>query len=311
MKKLSYLLFAVLFIMANNVFVSCTDDENALEPTVSVKATYAAKSNEVIYNGDVLEADEGMIITFKITYSMGTNKLKEVRMSSEIDGKNRPVLDSLDLDKGIFNKGAKSIDFTWETNFGKSDEKIKFYAVDTKGLECELNVTIKSKVYIPEDPEDEFRTLPITLLGGQQNATAGSFYSVSLGKVFTVSTATNDPGIIDFAYFHGDLNKATIAAPDDSDAQTISYGSTKMSSWSITNSTKFHVLSGVDGSKPANWWNDNIDKATTNTKASQLAAGQVVIFKTQRGTKGAFVVDEISGTKSGYIKILLIEKIKN
>jgi hypothetical protein len=309
MKKLSFLMIAA-FAAVSSMFVSCTkDDPENPEPSIDVSVTYADQNNVPQLDGSTIEATEGMIANFKITFNMGVEKLKEVHMKSTIGGKTFNVLDSVGLDKGLFNTGAKKIDFTYTTNFGVEDEVLTFSAIDVASTPVTTTFTITLKSKDPT-PVGEFIIKEAILMGGQKNATSGSFYSVALGKVLTIGAATSQPADVDLAYFYGATNQATIASPADTDAQTISYGATKMSSWGTKNKTLFFLVEKADGTKPAEWWNDNIEKATDLTKAAKLAKGNVVVYKTAKGTKGAFVVEDIATGDAGSIKINLINKVQ-
>ncbi|MDR1671881.1 MAG: hypothetical protein LBS09_00205 [Bacteroidales bacterium] len=300
---------AMLFAVSVG-FASCEkdDEDNPFDsPTIAVKATYDGATNKDVSDATTIELEEGSAITFQIRFSMGADKLKEVHLKSTISGKSYPILDSVELDKGVFNKGEKYIDFEYPTNVGASEETFTFTTKDTKDRSSSFTLTIKPKT---KQSEGGFITKTITLLGAQNNASHGSFYSVALGKVLTIGAAKGQPGDVDFAYFYGSTNEATICAPSDTDGQTISYGTVKMSSWTIKNDTKFAVVSPADKDDPATWWDEAITAVGTSrdTKANLLSIGKVVAFKTAGGEVGAFVVSNVSGTQSGSISIQLVEK---
>ena len=312
MKRVNMFMIAA-FVAASAMFVSCEkDDDPDNAPTVIVKATYGTVNSQSVENGASIEGDEGVVVTFDIKFTMGISKLKEVHMKATIGSKTFNVLDSVGLDKGLFNSGSEFIDFKYVTNIGVQQETLTFTSIDTKDRQGTSSVVIKVKEVAPpgdvETGESYFVTKSATLLGGQANATYGSFYSVEFGKVMTIGAATSQSSSVDFAYFHGATNGATIAAPANADAQTISYGQTKMSSWSTKNSTKFYKVEGADGTKPEDWWDEAIDGATTDTYANQLTKDAVVVFKTQGGTQGAFYVQEVKTGTTGSISIILIEK---
>jgi hypothetical protein len=310
MKKMNYGVWAMLFAVSAG-FAGCEKDseDNPFDsPTIAVKATYNGATNKDVADAATIELEEGSAITFNIRFTMGADKLKEVHLKSTISGKSYPILDSVELDKGILNKGEEYIDFVYPTNVGVSEETFSFTTKDTKDRSGSFTLTIKPKT---KQSAGEFITKAITLLGGQNNETEGSFYSVALGKVLTIGAAKGQPGDVDFAYFYGSTNKATICAPSDTDGQTISYGKVKMSSWTTKNATKFAVVSSADGNDPAAWWDEAITAVGTSpdTKANNLNAGKVVAFKTAGGKTGAFVVKAVDGTQSsGFISIQLIEK---
>jgi len=324
MKRINLFMMAAI-VAASAMFVSCEKDEDEiLDPSVSVKATYGAQSEKSLLDGEEITADLGTIVTFKITFNMGSNKLKEVHMKSTIGSKVFNVLDSVGLDKGLFNTGAKSIDFTYQTNVGLEEEKLTFQTIDTKDREDVFTVVIKKPAPPTPKPGESYVVRTVVLLGGQSNATLGSFYSVSLGKVMTVGAATSQQGDVDFAYYYGATNKATIAAPANAQAQTMSYGTTKMSSWNTKNNTGFFKSTNVKDVDDEElfdavdlFWADGIgtvdatpsDDGECKSHANDLAVGDLVFYKA-RAIKGAFIVEKITGTSaSGSIELKLIDKV--
>jgi len=190
---------------------------------------------------------------------------------------------------------------------------VTFKAHDNKGnlVGTDLKVTIKQKAGTPPPPPQGFKIFNKML--GAQAATAGSFFNASGndgGTIMTVSQAPNNQAQVDFAYYYGATNKATIVSPDHTWAGTneMTWGSVKMSTWTTKNATKFFKVTGADGNDPESWWNENIDKATTDTHAPQLAAGNVFIFETEREVRGAFVVVSVNGENAGTISLKIIHE---
>ena len=326
MKKLSFFVMAAVIVAASSMFVSCSDDE-VEDPTVSVKATYGANNNVTISPiGGVIEDELGTIVTFNIEFTMGSNKIDEIHIKSTIGGKTFSVLDSVELTKGMFNlKGGKIVEYKYVTNVGIQEETLKFSTLDTKGNGAEFSLTIKM-TDPPEPPiiDDDYYyqvSKGVTLLGAQKNASSGSFYSVAYGKVLTVGAATSQPGDVDFAFYYGATNQATIAAPSNTQAQTISYGATKMSSWSTKNDTKFYFIdfglgekSDIDPYGLESFWTDimgSLDGSTDiDSHANQLKKDDLVAFKTKAGKKGVFVVDKVTTGDTGSIEIKFIDRIE-
>lgn len=316
-------------IAASTMFFSCTDTE-VEDPLVSVKATYGANNAVPISPvGGVVEADLGTIVTFDVTFTMGSNKIDEIHIKSKIGDKTFHVLDTVELTKGLFNsKGGKSVEWKYVTNVGFEEETLTFSTIDTKKNSAEFSLKIKKPDPIdPNDLEPDedgyvYISQSVILLGGQNNASAGSFYSVGLGKIMTIGAANSSRGDVDFAYYVGAAkNLATIAAPANTDVGTISYGSTKIQSWSSSEkkNTQFYKIPDVNGNSsavsPADWWAE-IEELTTENHANKLAIGDVVLFKTDQGTKskkGAFVVKKFSSSTpaaNGSIEIELIERVE-
>jgi hypothetical protein len=312
MKKLSYVVMAMLFAVSAG-FVSCSDEDDPFadnDPIVQVKLD----GTNITSPYTVENKEGGTPLTFTIQWKMGAagDKLINAKIISTLSGKTFTELDSV-LNKGIFNSGQEVVNYTYATSVGANEEKLTFQTTDKEGRVGKFEVTIKPNAI---EAESGFITSEATLLGGQNSAKYGSFYSVALAKVLSISGATSQSASVDFAYFYGASNEATICAPSDPDGQTISYGSVKTSSWSTKNATKFYKVPGeveIDGDLEDladNWDTVTALLALGTTKANKLAAGDAVVFQTAGGVQGIFLVTKVDGTQTGSITITIIEKVK-
>jgi hypothetical protein len=138
---------------------------------------------------------------------------------------------------------------------------------------------------------------------GSYDNTTGSFFSAKTCTVYTVGEAKNNQSAVDFIYFYGTTNFATIAAPDDADANTIS--TFQLNTWTTKNATRFKTVSGFDY---ANATGSSITLAWTTggaemSKINNLGVGQMFLFKTTDGRYGVAKVNSISGTSAGTINL--------
>jgi len=295
MKKVNSI-FIAAFVAASAMFVSCDPTEEPDEP--SVPPTITVNLNGTDQSTITVKADE--TVTMKIDWKAEAG-LKEVKLAV-VDGNSvSPYPKTSGFSPS--NNHESLTGHIVSTPNGFDGGTVKFIAEVKDQNDAPKNQEIVI-TFTKVEPPFEFG--PVVDLGGQDGST-GSFYSISQGRL-NITNATSQSSSVDFAYFYGATNQATIAAPADADAQTITYGSTRMSSWSTKNSTKFFKVANANGSKPEEWWDANIDKATTDTKANMLTVGTVVIFQTTGGTKGAFVVEKVTGTQAGSIEIKFIKK---
>lgn len=142
----------------------------------------------------------------------------------------------------------------------------------------------------------------VRLLGGQTNASLGSFYSTSEDSIYFTSAAGLNQSKIDFIYYFGSQtgDSSVIASPNDAvfnnpDDQN-PHKSVK--TWTVKNNTTFLKLS-ISESAFVNMVNDSIlvndlDSNVTATKITKLKIGDVVGFKTAAGKLGAYRVRAIN-----------------
>ena len=151
-----------------------------------------------------------------------------------------------------------------------------------------------------------------TQLFGSANNPNPSFFATSTGTRYYRNTAPQNASKIDFVYFHGATNAATIAAPNDDSFGT---GANQISSlnvhtWSKRNATTFKETALTASAFDAITTDAGITTnyaAGTNTnptsRATTLADGDVIAFKTEAGKQGLIKVIHVDGTTNGTITI--------
>lgn len=137
-------------------------------------------------------------------------------------------------------------------------------------------------------------------LGAQQNASIGSFYSLSQNSVYTFSNAQNSQNFVDLCYYYdnaGDLN--SLASPGANIATSIF----DFSSWSIRNEARF-VQTSLSVSDFDNCQNDSLIISNTfvyqsgKRKCKLLTPGNVYSFI--RGEyKGLIKFTQVEGAETG------------
>jgi len=300
MKKVSYFLVAALLVAASYVFVGCSDDNAAPTITVNLGGT----------DQNSIEVDNDAVVKVKIDFEAegGIDQIEIEKINSDGAGGNVQGFPKKD---GFDSKTKHQV---------KLDDVT---APSTEACQVQFNVKITDKSKTPQVTSqivtikfrkggvvtnDTFTLSSEYEMGGTASTTLGSFFSVANKNVMKVAEAAAASASVDFMYFYGSTNKATICAPADADAVTMI---ASIANWSTRNSTKFTaVISNASISSDAEiatWWNANINNATS-TKVNNLAVGNVVVFATAGGTKGAFVVTAVGTANTGSIKIKLISK---
>jgi len=136
-----------------------------------------------------------------------------------------------------------------------------------------------------------------------QGATAGSFYATSTDKVYTQADAKSNAATVDFVYFFGNTNKATIAAPSNADAGTVFDSNTiGLQTWSVRNATKF-ATSTLNYANAVEADVVSAADAATSTLVNNLTVGSTFVFKTVGGKAGIAKVTALSATTSGSITV--------
>ena len=282
MKRFNLSTLAVIGFAAIVGLSSCGEDETATpKPTV----TLTAPTSESV----TLSAGSSITITFE---AASENELSKVTIAK--GGTN--LLDS------TIAKNTKSITISKTYTVGASGTET--YAITA--TDKENQVTTKT-VTVTINTSAQINAYSAKLLGGQSNSTSGSFFKSTTGDVLSQADAKAASASVDFLYFFGSSNAATIAAPADADAQTIYNNSnTGIQTWATKNNTGFYASNLTSADFDALNSTAALDALTTgsaSTKSNQLANGQVFGFKTAAGKSGAVRVGTVSGTQSGSITI--------
>ncbi len=182
-----------------------------------------------------------------------------------------------------------------------------------KNLKLFLLVGLVASVGLTSCSKDEETTVTPTptdagitaysdkIYGDQANNSAGSFFATSTGTVYTQALAKTNAASVDFLYYYGATNKATLAAPNDAPAATIYDNATNgLQTWSVKNATEIRetmltadIFNAVAADSTLTQLYDAAAIGAAATSATDLAVGDVVAFKTV-------------GNKKGFIKVVAI-----
>ncbi len=291
MKKIFALFLTVATVGA--IFTSCKKDE-PVGPTISYDTNIGVTANTTVDPGDTV--DVGVIMT------AGDADLSELKVTVSYDGALAQEY-ATESQSGTSGKYDTKI----ATRSTEGTETYTFTVTDKDGLTGELKLTITT-----ESSSVAYTTFADKDLGNQNHATKGSFFATADGSISLTAAANSAPATIDFAHYYGATNMATIAAPDNSQAQTIF---TSMSGWATQNATKFKTSTMTKAEFDAIADGSEINaaySASTATEAShatQLAADDVVAFSTAAGKKGLILVKSISGDNSTSGSMVITVKI--
>ena len=299
MKKINRIIIILLFVpVASFLFVSCEKIDEIIRgprgvPTINFKYRIGESGEfQNAARGGEITINRGDAVHIEVAYK-ASGEIKSILFKLENATEN---ITNFQTDST--HTFAKRYDFNTVGSFIFTTE-IKDKQDPERSADFVFTVKVEPRcVYSVSDPP--------TNLGGQSTTAFGSFYSVQNRQVFFLTGANSSPGSIDLIYFHSSANGAAIAAPDDTESSSIF---SSISSWSIKNNTRFFRLPDSRHGDPADWWNEfveGIDSRNTSTKANHLTVGDIITFRTANGTKGAFVVDDITPGTSGNISIRFI-----
>lgn len=204
----------------------------------------------------------------------------------------------------IFNQATYSTDIYTFTYPIPGIEEFRITMWDQSDRQSSISFTITTMPIAPN-----ITTYEDVILGAQGSAT-GIAFATLYGTVYSLTDAMDNSAEIDWLYYFGATNSATIAAPDNVSAATVynhpQYG---LQNWDVLNSTKF---------KPSTLTGDGFDQISSSTqlvvaatfptspdqsKINNLSVGDVLAFETADEKYGLIRIDNIIQGDDGSIDI--------
>jgi hypothetical protein len=291
MKKLVYL-FALLVVSGFFFVTSCTEDENGdVKPTINFKGGAGYVSQDITLDTD---AEFTIGITAASNSSSGA-KLSLLELTRVYNNATWFTWDTA-IDVSYY-----SIDITMTSLNVEGTEKISLKVTDKDGQTNEISVNITT-----ESAAGPITAFDQKILGSYQSATGSSFASAD-GSIYSLAEAKANQAKVDWMYFYGASDLATIAAPNDAHAALVFNNATNgLQTWTTKNGTLFRKVTTVID------WNAITDDtiimqeaatAPDQTRIATLAAGNILLFKTVTGKYGMIKVNNIAVGADGTIDI--------
>ena len=277
MKKTIYLITAL--IITGTLFISsCQKDDPIVIPPVVIPPVI-----NFVAGGDYVSADVTLLTNQLFTVGINANKdaesdskLSKFEVVRTYNNISFTVLDS------TLNGDYFSIEIIANSNPLVGEERWTYTITDEAGESSEINIVVTTEAGIQE-------FLDVTL-GSYNDQVYGSFFNTTSGETFFKPEATTNQEVIDFIFFLGATNGATIAAPDNQDAITVF-----ALDWTTQNQTRF-MTTGISVPEfDAIGASYNFTDFTgTDDNWNQLVADDIVYFKTAGDKLGFFKVNSIN-----------------
>jgi len=286
MKKLNFL-FAVMLIAIVPFFTSCGTDGELTDTKPSINFVGGAGFTSADIS---LKSGQPLKIGINASSNTGSNtKLAKFKVVRTFNNVPFTALDSTLSSTNVFNITIESF-----AHPQAGTERWTFTITDKDGQSSELSFVVTTTAGGP------IKTHSQKILGSYDNAAGSSFASAD-GIVYSLADAKTNSAKVDWMYYYGNSNDATLAAPSDASVATVFTDATNgPAKWGVRNSTKLGKVTLPSGVTFDNIANDTeiIPLATgiTDTKVTKLTVGQIVAFKTAAGKMGIIKVEAITGT---------------
>ncbi|MGE5425291.1 MAG: hypothetical protein ACM3N9_07990 [Syntrophothermus sp.] len=291
MKQLKTLLGACL-LAGMAFFTSCSSSDNTTTP-----ASTAPNINFIGGSG-YISSDQ--TIAQGTPYKIGVNASSNTTSNAK--------LTKLTITK-VYNNSPQTWDTTLNTNtinfsftdtatqVGATKWYVKVTDKDNQTKEISLTITTTAAA-------GEINTFTQKILGAQGSTTGSSFASID-GTIYNLNDAKLNSAKIDWMYYYGATNLATLAAPSDPSAAEVFNGTNGPATWSTRNATKFKDVTGQVDFATVTDDSKIVQMATgaTATVLPHLSNDKVLAFIAANGKMGLIQVVTITGTSGGSITL--------
>lgn len=282
--------FTLLILLSLGLLSSCEDtgEEVIIEPGPSITLS---RTSATVTAGEAATVDYSVI---------AESRLEVIRIYRE-----NTLFDEV---TDFVNNDSHTDILSYTTNSDEAGTTVtfRFEAEDRKDRVSNETFTITVEEDIPEIPVLSYEA---TLLGAQNNANTGSFYDADENQVYLLNGARENAATIDFVYYYGATNLATLASPDD---PTIEEVLPQIEQFSVRNNTAvrrtdlsasdFDAIGSTDGFQISTIFETGT-APTEETRVNELSEGDVFAFRTADEQEGLVRVSDIEGTGAGRITI--------
>ena len=298
MKKKSKKIITLFSISVILAFYACKENEimPAVIPDLNISLSATTSDGVNLINGGEVNLSDTFSIIVSISAEAGFNTLN-------VSGDVTSTVNRNDLNLA---SGTEDVDITFKINSGSLGVgNIDFEAVDEEG-----NTATTSFSFVVVSPKAKIQTAVI-LYAPLGDLSSETFYSILNNETYSrnevESTADPISASIDFGYYYGTSNNASLASPAEytisnlRDAGLATRNATILSTTAITSAEYLEMITVSDLEVAIS----GVDLNNANGTVTNLAEGDILMFKTVEDIQGLIHVITISGTdgSDGMIEI--------
>ena len=298
MKKISKKIITIFSISVILAFYACNENEimPAVIPDLNISLSATTSDGVNLINGGEVNLSDTFSIIVSISAEAGFNTLN-------VSGDVTSTVNRNDLNLA---SGTEDVDITFKINSGSLGEgNIDFEAVDEEG-----NTATTSFSFVVVSPKAKIQTAVI-LYAPLGDLSSETFYSILNNETYSrnevESTADQISASIDFGYYYGTNDNASLASPAEytiynlTDAGWTTRNATILSTTAITNSEYLEMITVGDLEAAIS----GVDLSNANGTVTNLSEGDILMFNTVEDVQGLIHISAISGTNGsdGMIEI--------
>ncbi len=276
MKKISLALFALLGLAVLISSCNKNDDDTFGPPTLN----FIGGEGYIDEDATIVEGSTFMVGVAASSNTESGKDLSTLRLTRTMD-----EITFVDTTFSL-NGDYVNIDFTFNAQTQGTGEVIEFVLTDKASQSATKLLTLTYEA--ASSAVTKYSGINI----GSHNDDFGSFYAAASNTVYNITDATANQASVDFLYYLGATNGATIASPADGDAATV-YPA--LSDWTNKNATLFQSTDITAAEFDAIGDTYSFGDFTGDLSAiTALEEGQVIMFKTWDEKLGLVKVSSIT-----------------
>lgn len=287
-----------LLLAGGLIFTACDDDDDD-EPTPAPEFEFVRVAGDDVNQDDIYEHTVGDTIEFDIRVSAdaGLDELTITQINGGSDQIHQEDLEGASSERIEFEyiPGSEEIDDLQFDVYDEEEQRSRFiYSMDISA----------------DDEGEPLRTSEeVQLMGAHESQEHPSFFDANNFEGFMVGQAEENQEYIDFVYFWGATNEATLSAPIEEEPTEFGVydeDGANLSQWDQRNATTFRVTDAeyeeVNYVEELDTYWEEADQLENPGLANQLSEDDVLIYLTQSGQLGILHINEINEDTDGYIE---------
>lgn len=208
MKRIFFALPAIL--LSGTMFMSsCSKSEDTTTPSEPPVINFVAKAGYVSGDATLTVGEKFKVNITAFPNTTSNSKLARLIVTRVFQNSPSTVLDT------TFSLTSLNAEFTSAALGVAGQEKWFYKIIDKNNQSAEISLTITTQ--LSSGPINAFS---MKILGAQSAATGSSFASID-GSVYTLAEAKANQAKVDWMYYYGATDLATLAAPDDADRKSV------------------------------------------------------------------------------------------
>jgi len=296
MQKIPYrseaamILQLLIMVLTSAFIISCDKDPVPVPPVITLIQDYGYLSSDT-----VLQAGQKVRIGIHAVATDANLTYFSVRFN---DGSSKILLDT----------GINSPSLVFDLDVIKTNAPVEiwtFLIMDRNRVQDSVNIIFTKS---ESSKWGKIRTMSNIVLGGQDNADAGSFLSLNDTSVMNLQQAYENQSSVDMLYYYGQY-EGTLSSPNEAEAPGFFTGPQGIANWTVKNETRYDTTlittQIFDLSDNDSLILSAYEPTAGKKKGKYVLPGMVFSFVSPAGKLGLVRILDISPLPAGSVRLTI------